>query len=52
MDLEKEIHNILFNIGKDVRIHKIDDDNMIIEIDYETYTAQILRVFMDYLKED
>ena len=52
MDLEKEIHDILFNIGKDVKIHRIDNDNMIIEIDYEKYTAQILRVFMNYLKED
>jgi hypothetical protein len=52
MDLEKEIHDILFNIGKDVKIHKIDDSNMIIEIDYDKYTAQILRVFMNYLKED
>ena len=52
MDLEKEIHDILFKIGKDVKIHKIDNDNMIIEIDYQTYTAQILRLFMNYLKED
>lgn len=52
MDLEKEIHAILFSLSKEIRIHKIDNDNMILEIDYETYTSQILRVFMNYLKED
>lgn len=52
MDLEKEIHAILFNMGKDVKIHKIDSENMILEIDYEKYTVEILRVFMNYLKED
>jgi hypothetical protein len=52
MDLEKEIHEILFAMGKDVKIHKINEDNMILEIDYDKYTAQILRVFMNYLSED
>jgi hypothetical protein len=52
MDLEKEIHDILFKIGKDVKIHKIDNNNMIIEIDYQKYTVEIMRVFMNYLKED
>jgi hypothetical protein len=51
MDIEKEIKDILFSIGKDVRIHKIDEDNMILEIDYERYTADILRIFKDYLNE-
>lgn len=52
MDLEKEIHEILFAMGKEVKIHKIDQNNLILEMDYEKYTAQILRVFMNYLKED
>lgn len=52
MDLEKKIHDILFKMGQDVKIHKIDNENMILEIDYEKYTAEILRVFMNYLKED
>ena len=52
MDLEKEIHDILFAIGKDVKIHRIDQNNMILEIDYDKYTAEILRVFVEYLEED
>jgi hypothetical protein len=51
MDLEKEINKILFSIGQDVKIHKIDNNNSVIEIDYEKYTVQILRLFMNYLKE-
>jgi hypothetical protein len=39
-------------MGKDVKIHKIDNENMILEIDYEKYTVEMLRVFMNYLKED
>ncbi len=42
MDLEKEIRNILFEIGKDVKIHKLLDGNLIVDIDYEKYVQQIL----------
>jgi hypothetical protein len=52
MDLEKEINEILFSIGKDIKIHKIDVDNTIIEIDYQKYTIEFLRMFMKYLSEE
>jgi hypothetical protein len=52
MDLEKEINNILFKIGKEIRIHKVDSNNTIIEIDYERYTIELLRMFMNYLSEE
>jgi hypothetical protein len=51
MDIEQEIKAILFNIGKEVKIHKIDNDNSLIEIDYDKYTVEILRVLFRYLKE-
>ena len=51
MDVEKEINEILFNIGKEIKIHKVDDDNTIIEIDYQKYTVEILRVFVKYLSD-
>jgi hypothetical protein len=44
MDLEKEINAILFNIGKEIKIHTIGKD-MIIEIDYDKYTAELLRLY-------
>jgi hypothetical protein len=52
MDLEKEINAILFKIGQDIKIHKIDSNNTIIEIDYDKYTVELLRMFMSYLSED
>jgi hypothetical protein len=52
MDLEKEINSILFKIGQEIKIHKINNDNTIIEIDYEKYTVELLRMFMKYLSEE
>jgi hypothetical protein len=52
MDLEKEIKNILFNIGKDIQIHKLIDGNMIIEIDYDKYVSEIKNLIDNYLLED
>ena len=52
VDLEKEINNILFNLGKEIKIHRVDQENTLIEIEYEKYTIEILRVFMNYLSEE
>jgi hypothetical protein len=51
MDLEEEINSILFKIGQEIKIHKIDSTNSVIEIDYQKYTAELLRVFLNYLNE-
>lgn len=48
MELESRIKSILFEIGKDIKIHKLIDGNLIIDIDYEKYVNQIL----DAIKED
>jgi hypothetical protein len=44
MSLEEQIRAILFEIGTDIKIHKIDSNNSIIEIDYEKYVKRILGV--------
>jgi hypothetical protein len=49
LDLEKEINSILFKIGKDIKIHKIDNNNSVIELDYQKYTTEILELFQKYL---
>ncbi len=41
-DLEQNIKSILFEIGKDVKIHKLIDGNLIIDIDYDKYAKQIV----------
>jgi len=51
MDLEKEINNILFQMGKEIKIYRVDSENTVIDIEYQKYTAAILRVFMNYLNE-
>jgi hypothetical protein len=44
MSIEDEIRSILFEIGKDVKIHKLIDGNLIIDIDYEKYVDAIIEV--------
>jgi hypothetical protein len=49
MELEEQIKGILFEIGKDIKIHQIDRFNTIIEIDYDKYTIQIMELIRSYL---
>jgi len=44
MSLEDDLKSILFEIGKEVKIHKLIDGNFIIDIDYDKYLSQILDV--------
>jgi hypothetical protein len=46
MSIEDELRDVLFSIGKEIKIHTIGKD-MIIEIDYEKYVEQILQIFKD-----
>lgn len=41
MSTEEEIKRILFNIGKEIKIHTLGKE-MIIEIDYDRYVEEIL----------
>lgn len=50
MSLENDIKDILFKIGQEVIIHKIDSDNTILEIDYDKFTVEIMELFKDYLQ--
>lgn len=47
--LENDIKNILFSIGKDIKVHRIDEDNTILEIDYDKYTIEIMELFKKFL---
>lgn len=51
MNLENEIKDILFSIGKEINIHKLIDGNLIIEIDYDKYTIEIMELFKKYMEE-
>jgi hypothetical protein len=48
INLKEKINNILFKIGQEIKIHKIDSSNTIIEIDYDKYSDEILKLFEQY----
>ncbi len=43
--MENEIKEVLFKIGQEIRVHRLDNDNLIIEIDYDKYVPDILGIF-------
>jgi hypothetical protein len=47
-ELEYELKSILFNIGKDIKIHKLIDGNLIIDLDYDKYVNEIMDLFTKY----
>jgi hypothetical protein len=42
--IEQGIRNILNTMGNEIKIHRLDEENMILEIDYEKYIKQILEL--------
>jgi hypothetical protein len=50
-NLEQKIKEILLNIGKDIKIHKMDNESYIIDMDYDIYTIKIMELFKEYLSE-
>lgn len=44
METEDKIKEILFEMGKDIKIHKITSDNMILEIDYDKAVTKIMQL--------
>lgn len=47
MSLDDKINKILFEIGKDIKIHRVDSKNMIIEIDYDKYTKMLKEIIQE-----
>jgi hypothetical protein len=46
--IETNIKNILFEIGKEIKIHSLQDGHLIIEINYDKYTKELLDLFNKY----
>lgn len=44
MNLEDQIRQLLFEMTKEIKFHKVDRDNAIMELDYEKYVKLILGV--------
>jgi len=51
MDLYDKINDILFNIGKELKVHRLPGGNLIIDIDYEKYLEEIMYAFDEFLDE-
>jgi hypothetical protein len=49
--LEDGIKGILLDIGQDLKIHKLDNDSYVIDIEYDKYTVKIMEMFKEYLSE-
>jgi hypothetical protein len=47
--LESGIKSILLDIGKDLKVHKLDNDSYVIDIEYDEYTIKIMELFKEYL---
>ena len=43
-EMEEKIRDILCEVLQDIKIHKIDDQNMIFEIDYDKYVLRFKKL--------
>lgn len=48
MNLEDRIREVLFQIGKEIKILRIDRDNTVISIDYEKYVEELKSILGEY----
>jgi hypothetical protein len=51
-NLEDGIKSILLDIGQDMKVHKLDTDSYIIDIEYDKYTIRIMELFKEYLEDN
>jgi hypothetical protein len=49
MSLEEQIEQVLFNLGKEIKVLHIDNDNMILSIDYDKYIAELKSILEGYI---
>jgi hypothetical protein len=48
MSLEDQIREVLFSIGKEIKILRIDKNNTVISIDYEKYVSELKSILEGY----
>jgi hypothetical protein len=51
MELQHQLKDILFKIGQEIKVHKLPDGHLILDIDYDKYTAEIMELFKNFLSE-
>lgn len=45
MTISYDIEQVLLEIAKSIKIHTIDKNNMIIELDYDKYVEDLVNIF-------
>ena len=50
MQIKDQIELVLLEIGKSIKIHTIDKDNTIIEIDYNKYVEELFNIFNEHFQ--
>jgi hypothetical protein len=51
MDLYDKINDILFEIGKELKVHRLPDGHLLIDIDYEKYVEEIMYAFDEFIND-
>ena len=49
-NLEDGIKSILLDIGQDLKVHKLDNDSYVIDVEYDKYTIKLMELFKEYLE--
>lgn len=48
MTLEDQIKEVLFLMSQELKIHKLDNDNMILEVNYDKYVNMLKSILEGY----
>ena len=48
MSLEEQIKQILFDMTTTIKFHKVANDNVIMEIDYDKYVSELKSILEGY----
>ena len=49
MSLEEQIKQILFDMTTTIKFHKVANDNVIMEIDYDKYVSELKSILEGYI---
>jgi hypothetical protein len=49
MSLEDQIKETLFSMTKEIKFHKVDANNVIMEVDYDKYVSELKSILEGYI---
>jgi hypothetical protein len=48
MSLEEQIKQVLFDMTTTIKFHKVAEDNVIMEVDYDKYVSELKSILEGY----